>query len=1034
MRKLAIFLSLMSLSFSVWSQKQITGKVVDQNDAPVSGATVALKGSTTVATQSDNAGVFSISVPNENSILVISHVDKETQEIRVGNQTDLRVALGLKAGSLDEIVVTGYAKERKRDLTGSVSVVDVGDMKKQATSNPIKGLQGQVAGVYITTNGNPSGPATIRIRGVGTLNNNNPLIVVDGVPTRTSIQELNPADIETMQILKDAASATIYGARAANGVIVITTKKGKAGRLSVNADANTSVSVYTSQPPLLDANGYGTAYWQAAVNTNRDPNANTIGYQFDWNRDANNVPHLNKIITQEFLDPAKTLRSSNTDWFDEVSRPGVIQNYNVSVSNGTAKGSYLFSLGYFENDGVVKTTNYRRLSARLNSSYKLFNNKLEVGENFSIARTREKGDPNVLNLALQALPLVPVRTADGLGWGGPWGGMNDRQNPVRILYDNKQNLDYVLRLFGNMYANLNILKGLDFRTDLGIDYSNANGSNFLKTYRSGYLVGNINRLTMNHSQGSRMNWINTLNYTKKISDHSIAVILGTEYNNQKDFSFATSREGFAIEDPDYTVLNAGSGNKDNSGGTAHNALMSYLGQFDYRFGDKYLASFKLRRDGSSRFGKNNRYGTFPAAAVAWRLSEEKFFADLVNRNIVNDLKLRVSWGQMGSQESDNAAIYTYYISDYTGGNQPGTTVGTAYDITGANTGILPSGYRRGQTGNDDLKWETTEITNFAIDFGLFKHKLTGTVEYYIRKTSDILVLPPALAAAGEGARKWVNGASMENKGWEVTLGTSGKLGDLNFEVNGNISGYKNKVTFLPASVVNSYGGNGTTDNILGRALNSFYGHIADGIFRTQAEVDAHAVQNGKGPGRIRYRDINGDKLIDNARDRAWIGNPNPDFIYGLNLALTYKGFDLSAFFQGVAGNAINNEVKYNTDFWSVSQTGSNKGTRTLQAWTPQNPNSDIPMLVAVDANNEARLSSYFIEKGSYLKLRNMQIGYNFSESFLSRARMQKARIYIGGDNLVLIAKSKTFTGLDPENPGFGYPNPKIFTAGIMLGL
>jgi TonB-linked SusC/RagA family outer membrane protein len=906
-------------------------------------------------------------------------------------------------------------------------------MRKQATANPLKGLQGQVAGVYITTNGNPNGPATIRIRGVGTFNNNNPLIVVDGVPTRVNIQELNPADIESMQILKDAASATIYGARAANGVILITTKKGKFGKLLVNADASTSFSVYTAKPPLLDANGYGTAYWQAAVNTNRDPNANTIGYQFDWNKDASGVPHLNKVILQEYLDPNKTMKTSNTDWFDEVSQTGLIQNYNVNVSNGTARGSYLFSLGYFDNDGVVKTTSYKRLSARLNSSYKMLNNKLEVGENFTVIKTTEKADPNVLNLALQAMPIVPVHTVDGKGWGGPWGGMNDRQNPVRILEDNKQNLDYMLRIFGNIYANLNLAKGLTFRSDLGLDYSSGNGNNFLKTYTSGYLVGNVNRLTMNFSQGTRMNWTNTLNYTKTLSKHTFGALIGTEYIDQEDMSFSTSREGFAIQDPDYTILNAGSGNKDNTGGAAHNALFSLFGQVDYKFNDKYLASFKIRRDGSSRFGKNNRYGTYPAAAVAWRISQEEFFSNLVKPSVISDLKLRVSWGQMGSQESDNAAIYTYYISDYTGGTQPNVTVGTAYDLSGGNTGTLPSGYRRAQTGNDDLKWETTEITNFALDFGLFNQKLTGTVEYYIKKTSDILVLPPALSAAGEGARKWVNGASMENKGWEVTLGTTGKIGALNFELSGNITGYKNKVTYLPTSVVNAYGGNGTTDNILGRALNSYYGHVTDGLFRTQAEVDNHPTQNGKGLGRIRYKDLNNDKVINNANDRTWIGDPNPDFFYGLNIGLSYKRFDLSAFFQGVNGNAVVNDVKYNTDFWSVSQTGSNKGTRTLEAWTPQNPNSDIPMLTALDANNEARLSTYFIEDGSYLKLRNMQIGYNFGASMLSRAKMQKARVYVGGDNLLLLVKSKSFTGLDPETPGFGYPNPKIFTIGLILG-
>ena len=1035
MQKLVYLLTFLLLSLCAWTQQRVVkGRITNQeNNQPVSGATVAVKGSQ-AATKTDADGTFSITVPNANTVLVVSYVGMQTIEMPVGNQSSISLSLQVSAAALNEIVVTGYQKERRKDLTGSVAVVDVDDMRKQATANPIKGLQGQVAGVYITTNGNPNGPATVRIRGVGTLNNNNPLYVIDGVPTRTSIQELNPADIESMQVLKDAASATIYGARAANGVIIITTKQGKAGRMQVTADASTSVSAYTTKPPLLDADGYGTAYWRASVNSGRDPNVNNIVYRFDWAKDANGVSTLNKIILPEFLDAAKTLKTANTDWFDEVSRTGIIQNHNVSLSNGTEKGNYLFSLGYFENQGVVKTTNYRRLSARLNSSYKMLNNKLVIGENLTLNRTKEKADPGVLNLALQALPIVPVHTVDGIGWGGPVGGMNDRQNPVRLLEDNKQNLDYNLRLFGNLYANLTLLKGLVFNSNLGIDYNNGNGSNFLKTYSSGYLVGTINRLTLNRSEGSRLNWSNTLNYTKVLSDHTISLLAGSEFNDQTANSFSTSREGFAIQDVDYTVLDAGSGNKDNGGGASHNALMSFFGQADYKFGSKYLASFKIRRDGSSRFGKNNRFGTYPAAAVAWRLSEEKFFNKLVNPSVISDLKLRVSWGRMGSQESDNVAIYSYYITDYTGGNPlSGPTIGTAYDLVGSNTGTLPSGYRRVQNGNDNLKWETTTMSNFAVDFGLFQQRLRGTVEYYIKKTADILVLPPAIAAAGEGSRKWLNGASMENKGFEVTLANEGKIGQVSYELNGNISGYKNKVTYLPASVVNAYGGNGTTDNILGRALNSYYGYVTDGLFRSQAEVDNAPTQTGKGLGRIRYRDINGDKIV-NTADRTWIGDPNPDFIYGLSISLGYKGFDLSAFFQGVSGIAVQNDVKSNTDFWSVSQTGSNKGTRTLQAWTLENPNTDIPALTQVDANNEARLSTYFIETGSYLKLRNMQIGYTIPRQLLTRAKMERARVYIGGDNLWLISKNKSFTGLDPENPGFGYPNPKVFTAGIMIGL
>jgi TonB-linked SusC/RagA family outer membrane protein len=1035
MRKL--FYLMTALFFFVCAnaqERKITGKVINQQtNESVGGATISVKGTNT-ATQSATDGSFTITVPSARSTLVVSFVGMEQREYAIGNQSNILMELKSTDASMNEVVVTGYRRERKKDLTGAIAVVDVDDMRKQNTANPIKGLQGQVAGVYITTNGNPNSPATVRIRGVGTLNNNNPLFIIDGVPTRTNIQELNPADIESMQVLKDAASATIYGARAANGVIIITTKQGKAGRLSVTANATTSVSHYTTKPPLLDADGYGTSYWRASVNSGRDPNVNNIAYRFDWNVDANGVPHLNKIILPEYLDVAKTLKTANTDWFDEVSRTGLIQSYDLTLSNGTDKGNYLFSFGYFDNSGVVKTTDYSRLSGRINSSYKLFNNKVVIGENFTLNRIREVADQGVLNLALQAMPIVPVHTVDGVGWGGPVGGMNDRQNPVRLLEDNKQNVGYGLRLFGNVYGNVTLLKGLVFNSNFGIDYSTGYKSTFLKTYQSGYLVGTTNRLTLNQSEGSRVNWSNTLNYTKTKLKHSLSLLAGTEFYKQRDNSFFASRDVFAIQDPNYTYLDAGSGSKDDGGNAAENALMSYFGQADYGFDNKYLASFKIRRDGSSRFGENNRFGTFPAAAVAWRISEEPFFTKLISPSIVNDLKLRASWGQMGSQESDNNAIYTYYITDYTGGNPlSGPTIGTAYDLTGANTGTLPSGYRRVQKGNNNLKWETTTMTNYGIDFTLFNQRLRGSAEYYIKETDDILVLPPALAATGEGGRQWMNGASMENKGFEFTLINSGKIGQVNYELNGNFSTYKNKVTYLPSSVVNSYGGNGTTDNILGRPLNSFYGYVADGLFRTQKEVDDYATQVGKGLGRIRFVDLNGDKVV-NTVDRTWIGDPNPKFFYGLNVALDYKGFDVSAFFQGVSGNAVQNEVKYNTDFWSVAQTGSNKGTRTLQAWTPQNPNSNIPALTQVDANNEARLSTYFIEKGSYFKLRNMQLGYTLSSSLLSRAKMQKARIYIGGDNLLLIAKSKTFTGLDPENPAFGYPNPKVFTAGVMIGL
>ena len=1035
MRKLVYVLTILFLSLSaVAQQKTVTGSIKDENGSPVVGATVAVKGAGG-GTQTDSAGNFTISVPGTQKNLVVSSVGYESQEVSIAGDSPVSVSLKTNVSNLNTVVVTGYQTQRKADLTGAVSVVNVGDLKKQAVANPIKALQGQVAGVFITSNGSPSAPATIRIRGVGTLNDNDPLFIIDGVPTKAGMQELNSNDIESMQVLKDASAASIYGSRAANGVIIITTKQGRTGRMQVTANAYAASQFYTTKPKLLNAGGYGQAYWQAAVNSGRDPNVNNIAYRYQWHKDNNGLPVLDNVVLPEYLDANKTLRTANTDWFDEISQNGIIQSYDVAVSNGTEKGNYLFSLGYFDNKGVIKTTGFNRLSARMNSTYKLLNGRLNVGENFTVNRTAEVAvDQGVLNLALQALPIVPVHTIDGNGWGGPVGGMNDRQNPVRLLEDNKQNKYNYLRLFGNVFADLTIVKGLNLRTSYGLDYGNYTLSNFQKTYRSGYLVNDVNRLSMTFSNSNKLVWTNTLNYNKAMGKHLVNAVAGTEYYKQNDNSFYASRENFAIEDPSYTYLDAGTGTKDNGGSAAENTLMSYFGKANYTYNNKYLASFTIRRDGSSRFGRNNRFGTFPAFSLGWRINEEDFFSKIVNPAVISDLKLRYGWGKTGNQEISNVAAYTLFVTDYAGGNPLwGPTSGTAYDIAGANSGTLPSGYRITQRGNEDLKWEASTMSNYGLDFGLFNQRVTGSLEYYVKNTKDILVFPPYLAVLGEGGGQYVNGAAMENRGWELTVAYNGTAGKLGYQLSGNLSAYKNRITALPESVVNNYGGNGLEDNILGRPINSYYGYVANGLFKTQKDLDDPLAQPGKGLGRIRYNDLNSDGKIDNS-DRTWIGRPHPDFIYGFNVALQYKSFDLSLFFQGVQGIDVINSVKYNTDFWSVSETGSNKGGRLLDAWSPANPASGIPALTAVDENFESRFSTYFIEKGSYLKIRNAQIGYTFPDRLLSRMKMQRLRVYAGGDNLIRVFKSKSFTGLDPENPSYGYPNPVVVTAGINITL
>ncbi|MDD5186025.1 MAG: SusC/RagA family protein, partial [Paludibacter sp.] len=396
---------------------------------------------------------------------------------------------------------------------------------------------------------------------------------------------------------------------------------------------------------------------------------------------------------------------------------------------------------------------------------------------------------------------------------------------------------------------------------------------------------------------------------------------------------------------------------------------------------------------------------------------------------VSDLKFRVGWGQTGNQEIDNYANRSIIIANYIGSTGAGINTGSAYDITGAGSGILPSGYMITQRANDKIKWETTTQTNVGLDFGLFNQSLYGSVEWYFKQTDNILVNPPYLGAIGEGGNHWVNGASMENKGLEFTVGYRGKTSfGLEYDVTANISGYRNKITKLPESVVNNYGGNGTTDNILGRPIGSYYGYVAEGLFQTQSEVDNSATQTGKGLGRIRYKDISGDGIIDE-KDRTWLGSPNPDFQYGFNIVLDYKGFDLTAFFQGLSGNEVNNTVKQFTDFWAVNELGSNKSTRLLNAWTPTNTSSTIPALSFSDLNNEKRFSSYYVEPGAYLKLRNLQLGYSLSSKLINKLKLDKVRMYVSGQNLMTLKSSK-FTGLDPENPNLAYPISTTFTLGL----
>ena len=1007
-------------------QVNVSGVIKDATGETIIGASVMVKGTKT-GTVTDFDGKFHVEC-TPGATLVISYIGYQTQEVKAAD--GMNVVLQEAANDLNEVVVTGYTTQRKADLTGAISVVSVDDIAKQNENNPIKALQGRVPGMNISADGSPSGTATVRIRGIGTLNNNDPLYIVDGVPTKAGMHELNGNDIESIQVLKDAASASIYGSRAANGVIIITTKKGKEGKIKVDFDGSIAVSTYAHKMKVLNAKEYGQVMWQAYVNDGMDPNTNGLGYRYDWGYNAQGTPVLNGISMKKYLDDAGTTPAADTDWFDETTRTGVIQQYNVSVSNGSDKGSSFFSLGYYKNLGIIKTSDFNRFSARMNTEYKLLKNKmLTVGEHFTLNRTSEVQAPGgFLQNVLQFNPSLPIYTEDG-NYAGPVGGYPDRYNPVAVLERNKDNRYTYWRMFGDAYLNLNPFKNFNIRTTFGLDYSQKQQRFFTYPVTEGNVANNKNGVEAKQEHWTKWMWNAVATYNMELGKSRIDLMAGMELNRQDDIYFSGYKEGFSILNPDYMWPDAGTTNPQAYGSGSGYSLVSFFGKANYNYADKYMASFTIRRDGSSRFGKNNRYATFPSVSAGWRINQENF---LKKASWIDDLKIRASWGQTGNQEIDNLARYTLYVSNYGVNENGGQSYGTSYDIAGTNGGsTLPSGFKRNQIGNDNIKWETTTQTDLGFDFAFFRNTLYGNFDWYFKKTKDILVNMPGIAVMGEGSSQWINAGEMENRGFEFNIGYRNQTHfGLKYDVTANISSYRNKITALPTTVAanGTFGGNGVK-SVIGHPMGAQVGYVADGIFKSQEEIDNHATQEGAGLGRIRWKDLTGDGKITEA-DQTWIYNPVPDFTYGFNIYLEYKNFDFTAFFQGVQGVDIISDLKKETDIWAGLNIGFlNKGKRLLDAWSATNPDSNVPALSLSDNNNEKRVSSYWVENGSYLKLRTIQFGYNFPQTIASKLAMQRLRMYVSAQNLFTI-KSSSFTGVDPENPNYGYPIPLNITFGL----
>lgn len=1037
--KRTILSAILTLLVAVTMQAQnitVHGTVLSKaDDEPLIGASV-VSVATQAAAVTDIDGRFEISVP-EGSVLKVSYVGFTAVEVKAA--PEVTVYLTDDSQVLDELVVVGYQTVRKADLTGAVSVVSTESLETSSDTDPMRALQGKVPGMTITANGSPSGTGAVRIRGIGSFNaSQDPLFIIDGVPTTATLNSLNMNDIESMQVLKDAASASIYGSRAANGVVIITTKKGSAAqekKVNVSFSANLTAQFYSAQSKmkLLDTPGYATAMAQAAMNDGLDPVSYAQGYGLNLNApsgypisvyDAVNNRYVDYTVNgfyDGYINAKRTMLMSNTDWLDEISRTGFSQNYDVAVSTASERGSSFFSLGYRRNEGILKYTNFENIAARINTSYNICP-IVTVGENFTLTYTKQV-DCQPLENALKIPSIVPVFEIDGKTYGGPVGSMADRQNPLRELAFNRDNSLNVWRLFGNAYVDIKPVKGLVLRSNFGLDYDAAFIHSYNYTFHSDIVNNDTNSTTLSQANDSKWTWTNTANYNFTVAnDHIFTVLLGMEMFRQSRIDFSAYNQNYDIETPDYMYPDAASGIARSKGNKSAYALMSFFGKVDYNWRDLLLASFTIRRDGSSRFGRNNRYGTFPAATLGYRVSEN------IRKPWLNDLKVRLSWGKTGNQAISNTARYALYVADY--GNDRVTS--TAYDLLLQQSGVFPSGYYASQTANPNLKWESTIQYNAGIDYSMFNSRLYGTIDGYIKDVKDMLIIPAYLGAMGEGGASWLNGPSLRNWGMEFLIGWRDNLKcGLNYKVGLNFDFFRNRVTYLPSTTTGSYV-HTTTENLVEarKPYGSIVGYVFDGLFQTQEEVYAYGQDNAR-VGGMKYADLNGDGRITSA-DQTWIFNPVPDLSFGLNVDLAYKNFDLQMFWQGVLGQDVYNNQKFQNDFWSVTDAGSNKGVRVLDAWLPNvNTRSEIPMLTTNNTGDEGRASSYFVENGSYAKLRTLQLGYTLPANVMSKLRMTKARFYVSGQNLLTI-KSSSLTCTDPENPNWAYPIPTSVSFGLQL--
>lgn len=1053
-RKVCLSILCILISFTAIAQPRVTGKVIGSDDnQPIIGATVHIKGST-VGTMTNLQGAFSINA-KQGDILVVTYIGFAIKEVSVTNQANYDIILSPSQSTLDEVIVTGYSTEKKKDITGSVSIVNVADMKTIPTGSPEQMLQGRASGLNVTTSGEPGGGSNIRIRGITSLGNVDPLVMIDGV--QGSLRNINANDIASIQVLKDAGAAAVYGVRGANGVIVVTTKKGSGKpNITYDAYAGTQVPLQGNVFNLLNTQGMADLTWLALRNSGQvASNGNPTHPQYgngakpvipDYlliggtngvtgqptaaQMDSYNVDYSKGNIYQ--IIPAN---KTGTDWFHEIFKPAPIQQHTVTASGGADRSNYLFSLGSYDQQGTLQNTYLKRYSLRANTTFNVKNN-IRIGENAYIFYRNQRGTPsgnqgegNPISMSYRQQPIIPVFDAMGNYAGTRAQGLGNAQNPYAMIDRVDGNRNNIWDIQGNVFAEIDFLKHFTAKTSFGGTLDNQYNFSFgYRTYENAENNAS-NSFNENAQYNRNWTWTNTVTYNQVFGKHSVRVLAGLEAVELYGRGLAGGALGLFTDNPNFRTLSNGSGGFTNSSYVYQEALSSQFGKVDYAYNDKYLLSATIRRDGSSRFGPESRWGIFPSFSAGWRLSSEAF---LKNQTWIDNLLVKGSYGILGNQLNVNP---TNAFNQFGGG--PGNAY---YDINGTSTGTV-QGFIASRIGNPKTSWEEDKLTNFGIDGTFFNNKIDFSIEYYKKSIEGLLFADQSPATVGGAALPAVNIGNIENKGLDFSTTYHGSVGsDLKFDIGAIVTTYKSNITDIPgkffdagASRIGNF-----VRNQVGQPIGAFFGYEVERLFRDAADVTGSPVQDAAAPGRFKYRDVNGDKKI-SADDRTFFGDPNPDFTYGLNLGANYKGLDFSAFFYGSEGNEAINYVRYWTDFYPSFQ-GAKSLDLLNNSWTPQNLNAKTPIAEnASNFSNNSVPNSYYLEDASFLKLRSLVIGYTIPAAKLKRFGIDRMRVYVQGANLFTITK---YTGLDPELIGstaaFGidygnYPNnQKNYNFGVNL--